>query len=127
METIEFKAKIEGIPVIKVSPKGTSTKCPICQSKLRENGYRRLKCPSCGFEGDRDYIASLNLKMKALSGGLDRSRLDVNPNRMRGEVVGGFLPLKFFDSLSNSTKPTILGFLLMLIGHLTGMITRSKT
>ena len=85
LETIEFKAKVEGIPVIKVNPKGTSSKYPICQSKLKENGYKRLKCPSCGFKGDRDYIASLNLKMKAPSGGLDCSRLDVNPNGMREE------------------------------------------
>ena len=69
LETLEFKAKIEGIPVIKVNPKRTSSKCPICQSKLRENGYRRLKCPSCGFEGDRDYVASLNIRMKALRAG----------------------------------------------------------
>ena len=71
LETIEFKAKIEGIPIVKVNPKGTSSKCPICQSKLKRVGYRRLRCSSCGFEGDRDYIASLNLRMKASSGGLD--------------------------------------------------------
>jgi IS605 OrfB family transposase len=70
LETLEFKAKIEGIPVIRVNPRGTSSKCPICQSKLKENGYRRLRCPSCGFKGDRDYVASLNVRMKALSGGL---------------------------------------------------------
>ena len=92
METIEFKAKIEGIPVIKVSPKGTSTKCPICQSKLKEVSYRRLKCPSCGFEGDRDYIASLNLKMKAFSGGLDSLQPDVNPNGMREKPLGAKSP-----------------------------------
>ena len=100
LETLEFKAKIEGIPIVKVNPRRTSSKCPICQSKLRENGYRRLKCPSCGFEGDRDYIAALNLKMKALSGGLDCLRPDVNPNGMKGEVARGKKPLKFFDSLN---------------------------
>jgi len=92
LETIEFKAKIEGIPVIKVSPKGTSSRCPFCTSKLKEVSYRRLRCPSCGFEADRDYIAALNLKMKASSGRLDRSRLDVNPNRMRGKSLGAFCP-----------------------------------
>jgi len=85
LETMEFKARVEGIPVIKVNPRGTSSRCPICQSKLKSNGYRRLRCPSCGFEGDRDYVAALNLKMKALSGGLDSPQPNVNPNGMKGE------------------------------------------
>ena len=92
LEKIEFKAKVEGIPAIKVNPKGTSSKCPICQSKLKSNSYRGLECPLCGFEGDRDYIAALNVRMKAFSGGLDCSRLDVNPNRMRGESLGAKYP-----------------------------------
>ena len=95
---MEFKAKIEGIPIVKVNPRRTSSKCSICQSNLRENGYRRLKCPSCGFEGDRDYIASLNLKMKALSGGLDCLRPDVNPNGMKGGVARGKKPLNFLTA-----------------------------
>ena len=104
LETIEFKAKIEGIPIVKVNPKGTSSKCPICQSKLKENGYRRLKCPSCGFEGDRDYIAALNLKMKAFSGGLDSSQPDATPSRNEGEAGKRGLkrPNEFFDSLGKS-------------------------
>jgi len=88
LEAAEFKARVEGIPIVRVNPKGTSSKCPICQSKLKENGYRRLKCPSCGFEGDRDYVAALNLKMKALSGGLDCSQPDVATNGMRGKSLG---------------------------------------
>jgi len=92
LETIEFKAKIEGIPIVKVNPRRTSSKCPICQSKLKSNGYRRLRCPSCGFEGDRDYIAALNLKMKAFSGGLDSPQPDVNPNGMKGKPLGAKSP-----------------------------------
>jgi len=92
LETIEFKAKIEGIPIVKVNPKGTSSKCPICQSKLKRVGYRRLRCLSCGFEGDRDYIASLNLRMKASSGGLDSPQPDVNLNGMKGKSLGAKNP-----------------------------------
>ncbi|WP_052306324.1 zinc ribbon domain-containing protein [Desulfurococcus amylolyticus] len=44
----------------------TSTKRPVCGARLRENGYRRLKCPKCGFEGDRDHIAVLNIERRAL-------------------------------------------------------------
>ena len=88
LKTIEFKAKIEGIPVIKVNPRGTSSECPVCQSRLKENGYRRLRCPLCGFEAGRDYIAALNVRMKASSGRLDSSQPDVSPNGMREKSLG---------------------------------------
>jgi transposase len=29
-------------------------------------GYRRLRCPRCGFEGDRDAIGRLNIRKRAL-------------------------------------------------------------
>ncbi|MGC8675332.1 zinc ribbon domain-containing protein [Fervidicoccus sp.] len=50
-----------------VDPRRTSSTCPVCGSKLRENGYRRLKCHRCGFEGNRDHIAILNIERRALS------------------------------------------------------------
>lgn len=45
---------------------GASTTCPIRRSKLRENGYRKMKCSRCGFKGDRDSIADLNIEKRAL-------------------------------------------------------------
>jgi putative transposase len=58
---IEYKAKLEGLPVTYVNPRGTSTLCPICGGKLASNGHREMKCPKCGYEGDRDIIACLNM------------------------------------------------------------------
>jgi putative transposase len=64
---IEYKARLEGLPVIYVNPKGTSTLCPICGGKLASNGHRQLKCQKCGYENDRDVTACLNmLRMKGL-------------------------------------------------------------
>ncbi|MDT7890157.1 MAG: zinc ribbon domain-containing protein [Desulfurococcales archaeon] len=46
-----------------VKPNGTSSKCSICDSKeLEEVGYRRLRCPRCGFEGGRDVIGKLSIR-----------------------------------------------------------------
>ena len=53
------------MPVAVIEPNGTSSICPGCGSKLRENGYRVLKCRNCGFEADRDTIA-LNIEKIAL-------------------------------------------------------------
>ncbi|GAB6946541.1 RNA-guided endonuclease TnpB family protein [Vulcanisaeta sp. JCM 16161] len=58
---IDWEAMKHGVPVKAVNPRGSSTTCPICGGKLIKAGYRRLKCPACGFEGDRDVIAVMNL------------------------------------------------------------------
>jgi len=66
---IDWQCEKQGIPSIVINPKGTSSICPICGSKLVENGYRRFKCPKCGFEANRDTIAVLNIEKKAYKKG----------------------------------------------------------
>ena len=60
---IDYKARLAGLPVYYLNPRGTSSLCPICGGRLVEapNGPRLLRCPRCGLEGDRDVIACLNL------------------------------------------------------------------
>ena len=53
-----------GLEVVEINPKGTSSKCPRCNRKLVEYGYRVLKCRRCGFIGDRDVTATLNIYRK---------------------------------------------------------------
>jgi len=65
IQKIEYKAKENGIPVVKVNPRNTSKTCSRC-------GYvnRRLKdervfvCPKCGLEIDRDLNAAINIARK---------------------------------------------------------------
>jgi IS605 OrfB family transposase len=91
---IDWQAMKRGSPLAIVDPRGTSSECPKCDSKLEENGYRRLKCPICGFEADRDVVGKLNirkralkkLKIKVIPGGslttpLPPQMTDVTPNR----------------------------------------------
>jgi transposase len=83
-----------GVLLAIVNSNGTSSECPKCDSRLEENGYRRLKCPRCGFEADRDIIGKLNIRkralkmlgIKAIPGGslatpTAPQMTDVNPNR----------------------------------------------
>jgi len=63
LELLEYKAKLYGKQVIKVSPKNTSKKCSRCgyvNQKLTLNN-RNYKCPKCGLEIDRDYNAAINI------------------------------------------------------------------
>jgi IS605 OrfB family transposase len=85
---IDWQCEKNGVPVITVNPRGTSSTCPMCSSRLVENIYRRLRCPRCGFEADRDTVAVMNIERLAISkmGGpltapTAPQRTDVNPNR----------------------------------------------
>jgi putative transposase len=61
---IEYEARERDLEVVKIDPKGTSSKCPRCSGKLVEYEYRVLRCRKCGFTGDRDVNATLNLYRK---------------------------------------------------------------
>jgi len=85
---IDWQAEKNGVPLLIVNPADTSTTCPRCGTKLVEVGYRRLRCPRCGFEADRDTVAVLNIEGRALSqmgGSLATptapQMTDVSPNR----------------------------------------------
>ncbi len=66
---LEYKAKLYGRKLIKVSPFYPSSKlCCVCGYK-NENlklSDRKWKCPNCGTEHDRDYNATLNLLKEGL-------------------------------------------------------------
>jgi len=90
---IDWQAEKNGVPLFVVDPADTSSTCPRCGAELVEVGYRRLRCPNCGLEADRDSIAILNIERRALSkmGGTLTSPTapqvtDVSPNRW-GEPV----------------------------------------
>jgi putative transposase len=57
---IEYKARLSGLMVVYLNAKDTSSLCPICGEKLSPNGYRRMRCPTCRLEEDRDIIAVKN-------------------------------------------------------------------
>ncbi|MGC9122255.1 MAG: RNA-guided endonuclease InsQ/TnpB family protein [Thermogladius sp.] len=67
------KLEETGTPYVLVDPRGTSSKCPICNSKLvpvtgsaQRNGWRSrpVKCPVCGFTHDRDVVGAMNIARK---------------------------------------------------------------
>jgi putative transposase len=52
--------------VAKVSPKNTSRTCPRCGYVAKTRVGRVFKCPKCGFELDRQKLASINIYLKYL-------------------------------------------------------------
>ena len=47
---IDWQVTKHGAPLAIVDPRGTSSECPLCDSKLEEGGHRILKCPRCGLK-----------------------------------------------------------------------------
>jgi len=89
---VEYEAGERGLRIVKVNPRGTSTRCPRCCSKLVEDSYRTLRCSSCNFIGDRDVVATINLYKKSSSYSrcgepgvlLNAPKLDENPSGVQG-------------------------------------------
>jgi IS605 OrfB family transposase len=57
---IEYKANLEGIPVVYVNAKNTSRRCHRCGHVAQTNG-RGFKCPKCGLKYNRDLNAAINI------------------------------------------------------------------
>ena len=70
IQTLTYKAESAGKLVVKVNPKGTTQQCSACAGypatriTLRSRVYR---CEHCGFEGDRDWNAAMNIRARAIA------------------------------------------------------------
>lgn len=63
---IEYKAKEQGINVIKINPKYTSQRCSKCGFIDKENRKTQatFECLKCGFKTNADYNASQNIAIR---------------------------------------------------------------
>lgn len=65
-EFIKYKAKMAGITVLEVDPRGTSKTCPKCKHYSRSNRktQERFKCTSCGYESNADRVGAINIALR---------------------------------------------------------------
>ncbi|MEM4002621.1 MAG: zinc ribbon domain-containing protein [Ignisphaera sp.] len=87
--TISYEVLERGLETRYVNPVKTSSTCPRCGNKLESNGNRVMRCTRCGFIGDRDVIACINLFLRYSRCGVPRVTLnapkgDANPRPMQG-------------------------------------------
>ncbi len=64
---IEYKAKLAGVVVSPVDPRGTSTTCPACghSEKANRTSRDRFRCKSCGHAAAADINAAINIAARA--------------------------------------------------------------
>ena len=63
--TLSYKALLRGLKSLMVPAEETSSRCPICNRRLRQKTYEELVCPKHGLM-DRDLAASWNIAKKGL-------------------------------------------------------------
>ena len=65
---LEHHGDKNGCHVVEVEPRGTTKECAACGVETHKPLWaREHSCPSCGFELDRDWNASLNVLSRGLS------------------------------------------------------------
>ncbi|MCC6014136.1 MAG: zinc ribbon domain-containing protein, partial [Desulfurococcaceae archaeon] len=102
---VEYEARERNLEVVKVDPRGTSSRCPRCGGRLFEDGYRVLRCRKCSFIGDRDVIATVNLYIKYVSRYSRCGGLGVPPNAPEpDEAPSGMRGNRYEAMTSNHTN-----------------------
>jgi putative transposase len=66
---IEYKAAWRGVPVVKVDPRNSSRRCPICGRIQHSRMGARFEC-ECGWQADRHVNAGINLLHTAFPEGM---------------------------------------------------------
>lgn len=63
---IEYKAKLAGITVVYIDPRGTSKTCPKCQYCYRGNRRTQsvFKCRQCNYESNADRVGAMNIALR---------------------------------------------------------------
>ena len=85
---IEYKAALEGVPVIKVNPAWTSKTCPVCGARRRDRVGKVFVCEMCDWEMDRQINAGLNILKTALASNEALARaVRFQPGALRHDVV----------------------------------------
>jgi transposase len=65
---VEYKAKLAGVPVIKVDPRNSSRTCSQCGHCEKGNRLDQaaFRCKQCGYSTNADLNAAENLRIRGL-------------------------------------------------------------
>ena len=63
---LEYKSKLNGVPIVAVDPRNTSRTCPCCGhiDKANRKTQAKFLCVSCGFSELADYVAATNIRAR---------------------------------------------------------------
>ncbi|HKZ88897.1 MAG TPA: transposase, partial [Thermoplasmata archaeon] len=91
---IEYKAPLEGVPIVKVNPQWTSKTCPACGARRRDRVGQEFVCLMCDWEMDRQINAGMNILKTALASNEALARaVRFQPGALRDDVVSSLYDL----------------------------------
>ncbi|WP_238018810.1 transposase [Dactylosporangium sp. AC04546] len=73
------KAALAGITLRLVDERGTSSRCPACQHRVRKPAGRTMTCTNCQTIGHRDLFAAANIAARTVIGTSDGSHATAAP------------------------------------------------
>ncbi len=62
---IEYKAKWNGVPVLKVKEQGTSKRCSVCGDEGKRPYQGMFRCNECGYQANADFNGAKNILQRA--------------------------------------------------------------
>ena len=129
-QKLTYKAALAGQKVVKVDPKYTSQRCPVCgcvDKHSRDKSNHVYKCSHCGYQSNDDRIAAMNLYQLGLEylkgtehpriqspsgrpgdGGCSQPPCDVTP-RPKGRKKVGAQPSVRTTGQSQAHKSSVCG------------------
>lgn len=74
---LEYKAKLAGVPVVAVDPRGTSKTCSVCGhcDKGNRRSQSRFSCKACGHTAHADKNGAVNIRLRALGASVNSPEL----------------------------------------------------
>ena len=66
---LEYKAKLAGVPLVRIDPRDTSRRCGRCghTEKANRKSQSVFSCKSCGYTINADYNGAGNIRLKGLA------------------------------------------------------------
>jgi len=102
---IEYKADLAGVPFVEVPPAYTSQRCHKCGHTCKENRESQavFRCLSCGWTGNADTNAAVNVREEALARWSEHTEQLAGTS---GEKPGGITPVSQAGSKSKTDPHT---------------------
>lgn len=65
---LEYKSELAGVSIVAVDPRNTSRTCPECGhiAKANRKSQSVFLCVNCGYSQNADYVASVNIRRRAV-------------------------------------------------------------
>ena len=93
---LEYKAKLAGVPLVRIDPRNTSRRCGKCghTEKANRKSQSVFSCKACGYTTKADFNGAVNIRLKGLAllgAGASNTHTRSDPGN-RAETIASAIP-----------------------------------